>query len=193
MPLNVWGRCIVAHGPKAPSLSVASGHGAGAFPAMFKDGRRHSERPFQCSPNGHIGLGRPTRHIINMVLQVCPNLGPIELDLNTQLLELLGWANAGKHQDLRRVERSCRQDDAAPSIDHFAPLAAPHANASNSTAFDYQPFDQRVGADRDIVLIADRLNIGARSRPSFALALGHLVKAEPGLATTVKVIIGWQL
>ena len=48
-----------------------------------------------------------------MVLQVAAHIGAVQHHVDSVGLEMLGRADAGQHQDLRAVERPCRQNDPA--------------------------------------------------------------------------------
>ena len=193
VPLHIGRRGPVHNRPEPASLGIAGGHRAGALAAMFEDRARHPERTLDRSTDRNVAGGLPAGNVIDMVLQVRSDRSLVEHNFDAVLLQMLGRTNARKHEDLRGVERARRQYYAFPGINHLRALAAPHPDSGNPPSFDHQSFDKRVGADREVTLFTDRLDIGAGSRPTLAIALGHLVDAKAFLPLAVEVASGEQL
>ena len=89
---------------------------AGRRPAMQHEplhGRdRHPVGP-QIAGDGER-LGTFVLHVdARMVLQVRPDAGKIDRDVDAMTAQLVRRADAGQHQQLRRVERAARQDHLA--------------------------------------------------------------------------------
>ena len=193
VPLHVGRGRIGHHRPEPARLGVAGGHHAGALAAVFDDGRRHPQRALERAADRRIAFRLPAGNIVDMVLQIAAHGGTIHHDVDPVGLEMLGRADARQHQDLRRIERACRKNDPATGQQRLAFAPATNRNAGDTPALDNQLFDQRVGAHREIALLADRLHVCPRGRPAFALALGHLVEAEAVLPLAVEVGVGAQL
>ena len=51
------------------------------------------------------------------VLQVLADSGKIDLDLDAVPFQFCAWADAGEHQELRRVEGASREDDLARGME----------------------------------------------------------------------------
>ena len=97
-------------------------------------------------------------------------------------------ADPRQHQDLRRVEGARGEDHASPGIDLFAATALANRHPGYAPTLDDQPFDQGVGANVEIILMADRLDIGAARRPALSVALRHLEDAEACLPLVVEIV-----
>ena len=92
------------------------------------------------------------------------------------------------YYEVLNVERTASGDEIKRSYRRLAMKFHPDRNPGDAAAFDHQFFDQRLGADIEVFLIADRFDIGAGCGPAFALALGHLVNAEACLPVAVEVL-----
>ena len=60
-----------------------------------------------------------------MILEVLPNPTQLMNDFNTVLCDFTNWSNTATKHDLRRVQRTCRQNNLAVDVNSmfFTPLA----------------------------------------------------------------------
>ena len=128
-----------------------------------------------------------------MVLQVRTHSRSINQHLNAMLFQMGSRANARQHQDLRRPEGTCRQNDRATGADRPALTALADAHTRCPTLFDNNFFHLRAGFN---VQAACRLmgeDIGPRCRPAFPLFLRHLIDADAFQLFPVEIGIARQL
>ena len=128
-----------------------------------------------------------------MVLQVAAHGWRVTNHVDPVLLQVGCRTDAGYHHDLGRIERTGRQDHAAPRSQDLAPPALPDRDACDLAAFDDQLVDQRLRADFKVGHIPQRLDIGTRGRPAFTIALRHLINPETILTLAVEILIQPQL
>ena len=196
MPLHVGAGRIRAHLPESARFGIGRRHDAGALAPVFDDRAGHARRPGERIADRDRAFGFPAGHVVDVILQAAAHGRFVALYSNAMLLEMVGRADPGEHEDLRRIEGAGRQDHAlarGQDLPLAAEAAAPDRNAGDLVAIDDQPFDQRLGADIEIGRFAQRLDIGTRCGPALAIALGHLVKAEAFLLRTVEIGIDRQL
>ena len=97
---------------------------AGRRPAMQHEPLHRGDRHpvgTQVAGDGER-LGTFVLHVdARMVLQVRPDAGKIDRNLDAMTAQLVRGADSGQHEQLRRVERAARQDDLAGRL--YLPLA----------------------------------------------------------------------
>ena len=193
VPLHIWRRAVRHDRPEAATLRIAGCHDTGALAPVLDD--RFDHPP--CSSDriaDWIGrLGRPARNVIDVILQIASYRGFVERYVNAVLLQMLAGADTGEHQDLRRVECASRQDDSVASLNHFMLAPSLDRHTGDTAIFDNQFLNQSSGTDIEVGLAAQRLYIGARGRPAFAIFLRNLVEAKAFLAIVIEVGIARQL
>ena len=127
-----------------------------------------------------------------MVGQVHADLGRLGDERDLQQLELIGPPDPREGQELRRVV-------GAAAHDHFA-LGAPLEqlaralgdHAGRARAVEGHPVHLRVGLDRQVRPVLDRVQVGDRCARPAPVALGDLVPAEAVLLAVVEVVVGGQ-
>ncbi len=137
-------------------------------------------------------VDRIDRAGVRVVVQVQPDLGQLGDDLDLEVLELGGTAEAGEHQELRRVV-------GAPADDHLAlravheHLRQSHAHdADRALALEQQRESVHVGLDGEVGTVHHGVEVrhgGARPR---AVPVGHLVPADAVLLRAVEVLVRGQ-
>ena len=127
-----------------------------------------------------------------MVLQVHPDLGRLRDQRDLQQLELLRPPDARQHQQLRRVVGAAAHDHLAlgAPLEQLARALGDHAGRAGAVEGDLE--DVRVGLDRQVRPLGDRVQVGHRGARAAAVALGDLVPAEAVLLAVVEVVVGGQ-
>ena len=103
-------------------------------------------------------------------------------------------ADAGQHQQLRRLERAGGQDHLAPRADRLLLLALHVFDADGALALEQNLRRLRRRLDLEIAAVADmRMHIGARRAPALAVVLRHLVGAESFVIFGVEILADAEL
>ena len=105
--------------------------------------------------------------------------------------EMLGVANPRQLQDVRRADRSRRQDHLARrigSLDRTAGTAAREFDARRSLAVENDAVHQRVGDELEVGPLQRRVKIGARSAGAATAAAGLLAPADAVAGTGRQIV-----
>ncbi len=188
VPLDIGAGCVGRNLPEPARLGVGRGHRAGPLAAMLHHGAEHAYRPFATIADRYAADRLPAGDIVDMILQVAADGGAIDQHRDIQRIEMAARPDAREHQDLRGIERACREDDAAPRENRLAAAALADRDARYPATLDHQLLDQGAGADIEVGLVADRLDIGAAGRPALSRALRHLVEPEARLFLSVEIL-----
>ena len=97
---------------------------------------------------------------LQMVLQVGADAGPVGDHIDAVLLQVLAGADAGEHENLRRVDGGRREDDLAPGADAADRAAGLVLDAGGAPAFDDHPANVGVGLQPEVAALHRRLEIG---------------------------------
>ena len=126
-----------------------------------------------------------------MVLQVPADAGQIVDDPDAVLLQMPGRADAGEHQELRRVDRPAAQDDFAAGAGGAQRIALAVFDAARAPAVQQQPGRQRVLRHGQVGApcrpFQGRFQIGVRGAPAPAAMDRHVHRPEAFLAIAVHV------
>jgi hypothetical protein len=101
--------------------------------------------------------------------------GQIDDDGDAESLELVARSDAGKHQQLRRVDRPTAEDHVARLRGVGATLV-PELDADGAIAIDHDAHDLGIGTHRQVRAPADRPEEGVRGTRTTASVLGHLAE-----------------
>src|SRR3982074_1388749 len=96
-------------------------------------------------------------------------------------------ADASKHQQLGRADRTCTQDDLAPYAHLAKDAAAPIANADRPPPLEQYARGERVSTHRQIAASHRRPQVGIRSAAETAATHGHVHRPESFLLKAVHV------
>lgn len=89
-----------------------------------------------------------TGSLTDMLLQILPHIGTVNLDGNTSTLKDLGVTDTRKFQDLRRLDASSREDDLTGGCDLVLDTLIGEANpGSNLLVVDKNLVYRGVGKD----------------------------------------------
>jgi hypothetical protein len=113
---------------------------------------------------------------------------PDRFAIGAVLAQVVDRAEAGQHQQLRRVDRTAGKDHLA-GLDAFTAMAATHLHADGATLLDQHTLDQRMRAHMQVAALAHRLQEGRGRRTTCAVALGDLVQPEAGVAGAIEVVV----
>ncbi len=124
-----------------------------------------------------------------MVVEVEADLRHLGDHLDLKLLELLGTAEARQHQELRRVVGAAAHDHLALGAvhDHLAEARADHAHRAPVLEQDRERVHVRL--DGQVRPAHDRVEVGDGGAGTRAVAMGHLVPADPVLLGAVEVLV----
>ena len=209
--LHLRSPMVLEHGGDEVELHVGQldiGQGP-CKPARFGERRGQPARtrlaPFEqrlepapLPPQRHVveqaAAGLIPRDIVDMVLEVAADGGPIDDDGHAHRAEMFGRTDPRQHQQLRGVERPRREHDraAGPDRARLAPTLADY-HAHRAPLLDQDALDQSAGLDVQPTLGDGGLDIGACRRPAFAALLRGLVKPHTLEMRAVEVGIARQL
>jgi len=91
---------------------------------------------------------------------------------------MVGVANTGKLQHVRRADRTRRQDHLAPYDDPLDPTAARILDRDRTCALEHDAVHQRIGDDCKIGALDRRAQIGSRGTLPPPAAAGLLNPAD---------------
>ena len=134
-----------------------------------------------------LGAGEHDQHR-EMVLQVLADR-QIDHRLDADRAQMIGRADAGQHQDLRRVERAAAEDDLALGVGVKRLAALLIVDAGGALALHGDARDMGAHLDREILPLHRRMQIADRGRAALAVADGILAAAE-ALARAAVVVVG---
>src|ERR1700742_1873069 len=102
-----------------------------------------------------------------MILQVLSDAGQMVHACDAVFAERGTVADAGQHQQLRRLERTGANDYLAPRAQLFQLLALPVLDADRALAFEQDAGGLRLGLDAQIGAASHmRMDIGTRRAPA---------------------------
>ena len=134
-------------------------------------------------------VGHVAEHEIRMVLQVLSDARQMMHAGDAVLAKRCAVADAGQHQQLRRLERAGGNDHLAPRADLLQLLALAIFDADRALALEQDARRLRLGFDAQIGAAAHmRMDIGARRAPAFAVLLRHLVDAEAFVFLGIEIL-----
>src|ERR1041384_2363906 len=123
-----------------------------------------------------------------MVLQILADPGQRVLHRDTGAGELRRIANPGELQDMRRADRSAREDDFARRLGLLDFTAARKLNRGRALAVEQHAMYQRIGDDAGVRALQGRAQMGARGPLAPAAAPRRLPPADavlPAMGQTV--------
>ena len=134
-------------------------------------------------------VGREAEHEVRMILQVLSDARQMVHRGDAVLLQGRRVADAGQHQELRRLERAGAQDHLAPRADLLRLVALPVFDADGALAVEQDARRVRLGLDAEVRPLAhEGMDVAARRAPALAVLLGHLIDAEAFLLGAVEVV-----
>ena len=123
-----------------------------------------------------------------MVLEVLAHAGQVGDHRNAELPQLLGRADAGEHQQLRRGEGAGGEDRLALGHGHLLATAAAVADSARAAVADLDAEHLGPGDNAEVLATRCRSQICVSGAPAPAVALGHL--GERGAVLLVTVVVG---
>jgi hypothetical protein len=108
-----------------------------------------------------------------MVAEVLADLGGVGQDLDAALAEVLAGADAGQHQQLRRVHGAAAQDHLAAGVDRAAAVVIEELHADGAAALEQDAGHEGAGADDEVGALAGGAQVGVGGRPAAAGVLRH--------------------
>jgi hypothetical protein len=126
---------------------------------------------------------------VQVVLQVGADAGHVGDHRDAVLAQVVGGAQPGQHQQLRRVDRARREDHLARLDPLGVVPAAAQLHADGAALLDQHAFDQRMRAHVQVFALTRGLQERRRAGAARAVALGHLVQPEAGLLLAVEVVV----
>ena len=127
------------------------------------------------------------RALLQMVLQVAADAGPVEHGIDAERRKPVGRPDAGAMQHLRRTDRAGAQDDFAlgAGLDDLAALHEAHADGA--AVLDDQLVDQHVLFQPQVGAVQHRLEEAARRRPASAALLVDVEIARAFIVAGVEI------
>ena len=128
-----------------------------------------------------------------MVLQVAADAGCVMHHIDAGLLQQGSRADARQHQQLRRLQRSAREQHLTARKQSTSSATLQDLGADRAPTLEQDAQHPGTGLDAQVRPSTDvRVQIAARRAPAFALVLGDLVRAEPFLFGAVEVVVERQ-
>jgi len=136
----------------------------------------HAEQEVVAETRGQPALGLDVKPDANqrMLLQIGPDARPIRHNGNAVLAQVLRGADAGAHEERRRMERAARDDDLA-ARDALAPAIARNLHGDCALALELNALDETLWQDAEVL-----------TKPRRAVEIGQC----RGDAVTVDVVLG---
>ena len=198
-----------------PSSTICSGSdveldvgrlGAGARPGRSRPPRRSSRRSgpvFDASNSSSaagssasqqaLGSGRrPDAVGGGVVAEVLADRGLVEQHLDFAHRQVLGRADAGEHQQLRRVEGAAAEDHLALGAQLLRLAELARLDPDRAGALEEHPVDVHEGHHGQVRPLHRRVQVGDGGAGAHPVALGHLVHADPVLLGAVEVLVAGQ-
>ena len=126
-----------------------------------------------------------------MVLQALADAGQIMVDLDAMLSQLRRRADAGDHQELRRLDGAGGEDDLT-CADRLLDAVDAAGDADGPLALEPDARDLGVGLDLEIRSRPGGLQVAGGTAAASAAADGELEVADAFLARTVEVVVPRQ-
>ncbi len=125
-----------------------------------------------------------------MLGKIAAHAGEIHDGIDPQLAQLVRGTDAGQHQQLRRVIRTCAHDDLSVCEDPLQVAITYVLHTDGLAVFDQNPVGERVCFDPKILAPPeDRVQIGPRGTGATTLAVyGHFPPREPFLDLAVEIL-----
>src|SRR5258708_6558024 len=129
-----------------------------------------------------------------MVLQVLPDAGQMMHGRDAVFRQRLAVADAGEHQELRRLERAGGYDHFAAGANLLPLMALDVLDPDRALALEQDSGGMRERFDTQIRARGDmRMHIGTRRAPALAVFLRHLVNAEAFMVLVIEVLAEAEL
>ena len=125
---------------------------------------------------------------LEVIHEILADAGQGLYDLDAMRAELVRRSNAGKHEELRRADGSCRQHNFPARLGLFNPSSMAVSDPHGSTTFKLYALDHRPRADGQIAPRQHGGQIGACRAAAHTIVYGHFEIAEPLLPKAVEVI-----
>ncbi len=124
----------------------------------------------------------------DVVLQVRADAGNVRHRRDAELLQRVGVADAGQHQDLRRIDRAAGDDDFAARAHPDEPAVVQVLDADGARALEQDAGDQAPRLDAQIRARPGRSQVGHRGAPAAAPVGRHVHRTEAFLPVAVHVV-----
>ena len=128
-----------------------------------------------------------------MILQVRSDARAVEQHRDAAIAQMVGRADAGQHEKLRRSDRACAEDDLAIGLHRIDRTAALHPHAVRPTAVERNGEHGGIRFDMKIRTRQRGMQKCPRRAPAFAVFLGDVKEAKSVLRGTVEVGIERKL
>ena len=113
-----------------------------------------------------------------MVLQILADAAQRDPGRDAVRAQVVGIADAGQHQDLRRVDHAAGEDHLALARARSRLAHVKIFDADRAVVLDHDPSDQRIHLDVQVFPLHRRLEIGAGGAAAPAVADRHLPTTE---------------
>ena len=123
-----------------------------------------------------------------MILHVLADAGQRVMGFDADLREMLGIANPGQLQQMRRAHRAGRQDHLALGEDPLDPTLTGKIDPDRALAVEYDAVHQRVGNELQIGTLQGRPQIGPGGAGAAAAAARLLAPTDAGTGAGRQVV-----
>ena len=137
---------------------------------------------------GRDRLGASKDHArLQMVLQIFADADQRLDNVDSETAQQIGGSDSGKLKDLRRLQRTGRDDHFAPRCGAVIPSALSIDNRARASLFEFDARSVRIGLDIEIRPRPCRPQVRRRSRATHAVTRRELVVARTFLRCTVEI------
>ena len=175
----------VVRAPEAAGLGDVGGQRAAALRLQQRDvllrlGRLERRRV----------VGEQDDPGVQVILEVAADRGLVEPHVDAERGQLVGGADAGEHQQLRRLVGAGGEDDLAGGLQRGRRAVDDRLDAGRAGAVEQHAGDERHRDQRQVRALEHGVEVGDRGRAAHAVALRHLVAPDAVLLAGVEVVDG---
>ena len=178
-----------AHAQKAAGFGEVGGQQPAPLAPPLADGAGQLERRAQRVADGVGRAGGDVEHVVHVVLQVAAHAGQRVAHGDAVALQLGAVADAGEHEQLRRVEGAGGQQHLAPGVQGLRLAVQQRLHAGGAAAIQQHAPRLRAGEHAQVGARHGRVQVGAGGVPALAVLLRDLVEAHAFLRGAVEVVV----
>ncbi|MDR8730798.1 hypothetical protein FEQ04_05139 [Burkholderia pseudomultivorans] len=173
---------------EAARLRDVARHHPGAAREIARERGRHLRDPAQADADQLRRIHARVDDEVDMVDQVRADVRRILHDRDPVPTQLLGRTDARTHQQLRRIERACRQNHFRARAERLDAAVARHRDADRALAVEADAQHRRIGDHVQVRPVA-AVDVGPRDAAARAVPMRDLVEADAFLRRAVEVVV----
>ena len=123
-----------------------------------------------------------------VIVKVLPDARQVDMDFDAMLPQVIGRADTGEHEELRRADRATADDDFTIHADDLGRASSLVLDASRSAVLDEHPSHQGACLDPEVRTPARRLHVTLANAAPNPIGRGHVKHAGTMLVVGVEVV-----